>query len=102
MYLHELPDGFAAQRTIANWLHFYDTQRPHSALAGSTPAETYERGLQRQAGPHSPPAPLPVPSEQQDVLNRTLASMIERLEYTLNPPPPVQETSDHLSFVGAF
>ena len=74
VYLHELPDGFAAQRTIANWLHFYDTQRPHSALAGSTPAETYERGLQRQAGPHSPPAPLPVPSEQQDVLNRTLAA----------------------------
>ncbi len=69
VYLHELSDGFAAQRTIANWLHFYDTQRPHSALAGSTPAETYERGLQRQAGPHSPPAPLPVPSEQQDVLN---------------------------------
>ena len=74
VYLHELTDGFAAQRTIANWLHFYDTQRPHSALAGSTPAEAYERGLQRQPGPHSPPAPLPVPSEQQDVLNRTLAA----------------------------
>ena len=43
VYLHELTDGFAAQRAIANWLHFYDTQRPHSALADSTPAEAYER-----------------------------------------------------------
>ena len=74
VYLHELTDGFAAQRTIANWLHFYNTQRPHSALAGSTPAEAYERGLKRQPGPHTPPAPLPIPSEQHDVLNRTLAA----------------------------
>ena len=74
VYRHELTDGFAARRAIANWLHFYDTQRLHSALAGSTPAEAYERGLQRQAGPHTPPAPLPVPSEQEDVINRTLAA----------------------------
>ncbi len=47
VYLHELTDGFAAQRAIANWLHFYNTQRPHSALAGSTPAEAYEPGLHR-------------------------------------------------------
>ena len=74
VYLHELSDGFAAQRTIANWLHFYNTQRPHSALAGSTPAEAYERGLKRQAGPHTPPAPLSVPSEHEDVINGTLAA----------------------------
>ena len=74
VYLHELTDGFAAQRAIANWLHFYDTQRPHSALAGSTPAEVYERGLQRQSGLHTPPAPLPVPSEHEDLINRTLAA----------------------------
>ena len=74
VYLHELTDGFAAQRTIANWLHFYDTQRPHSALARSTPAEAYERGLQEQPGLHTPPAPLPVPSEHEHVLNTTLAA----------------------------
>ncbi len=74
VYLHELTDGFAAQRAIANWLHFYDTQRPHPALAGSTPAEAYEPGLQRQRGPHTPPAPLPVPSEHEDVINGTLAA----------------------------
>ena len=74
VYLHELFDGFQAQRVIARWVAFYNTQRPHSALAGSTPAEAYERGLQRQAGSHTPPAPLPVPSEHEDVINGTLAA----------------------------
>ena len=74
VYLHELSDGFAALRVIARWVAFYNNQRPHSALAGSTPAEAYERGLQRQAGPHTPPAPLPVPSEHEDVINGTLAA----------------------------
>lgn len=74
VYLHELSDGFRAQRVISRWMEFYNTQRPHSALAGSTPREAYERPLQRQADPQSSPRPLPVPSEQQDVLNRTLAA----------------------------
>ncbi len=74
VYLHELSDGFAALRVIARWMAFYNTQRPHSALVGSTPREAYERGLQRQAGPHTPPAPLPVPSDHEDVINRTLAA----------------------------
>ncbi len=73
VYLHELSDGFQAQRVIARWMEFHDIQRPHSALAGS-PAEAYERGLKRQAGPHTPPAPLPVPSEQVDVIDRSLAA----------------------------
>ena len=74
VYLHEISDGFQAQRVIARWVAFYNTQRPHSALAGSTPAEAYERGLQRQDSPHTPPAPPPVPSVQKDVSNRTLAA----------------------------
>ena len=76
VYLHELSDGFQAQRVIARWMEFYNTQRPHSALADSTPAEAYEKGmlLEMQAEPHRPPAPLPAQSEQQHVLNRTLAA----------------------------
>ena len=74
VYLHELTDGFEAQRVISRWLRFYNTQRPHSALAGATPAEAYEQGLQSQTGPHPSPAPLPVPPEQQSVINRTLAA----------------------------
>ncbi len=74
VYLHELADGFTAQRVIARWMEFYNTRRPHSALGGSTPQEAYERRLQRQTGPQTSPAPLPVPPEQEGVLNRTLAA----------------------------
>ena len=61
VYLHELSDGFQAQRLISRWFAFYDRGRPHSALAGSTPAEAYENRmlLESQAEPHSSPAPLP-------------------------------------------
>ena len=76
VYLHELSDGFKAQRVIARWMEFYNTQRPHSALADATPAEAYDNGmpLKVQARPHRSPASMPAPSEQKDVLNRTLAA----------------------------
>ena len=41
VYLHELSDGFAAERVIAAWMTFYNHVRPHSALGGRTPAEAY-------------------------------------------------------------
>jgi len=41
IYLHELSDGFVAERVIGTWIDFYNTQRPHSALGGRTPAEAY-------------------------------------------------------------
>ena len=41
VYLHELSDGFEAQRVIAEWIGFYNTERPHSSLNGATPAEFY-------------------------------------------------------------
>ena len=76
VYLHELSDGFQAQRVIARWMEFYNTQRPHSAPDGSTPAETYQKGLliEMWAEPRRSPAPLPAQPDQQDVLNRTLAA----------------------------
>lgn len=43
VYLHELGDGFAAERVIADWMAFYNGQRPHSALGGRTPSEAYTR-----------------------------------------------------------
>ena len=76
VYLHEFPDGFAAQSAIAKWLNFYSTTRPRSGLAGATPAEAYEKGL----SPHLPPklhrlsAPLPAQSEHKVTINRTLAA----------------------------
>jgi putative transposase len=41
VYLHELTDGFEAERVIAEWMAFYTTERPHSSLNGATPAEFY-------------------------------------------------------------
>jgi putative transposase len=46
VYLHEMTDGFAAARVIGTWVAFYNTERPHSALAGQTPAEAYAAGGQ--------------------------------------------------------
>ena len=45
VYLHELTDGFKAERVIGEWIEFYNTVRPHSVLAGRTPAEAY--GIER-------------------------------------------------------
>ena len=36
VYLHELTDGFVAQRVIGAWIEFYNTERSHSALVGRT------------------------------------------------------------------
>ena len=44
VYLHEIADGFTARRVIGEWIDFYNTQRPHSALGGRTPAEAYRDG----------------------------------------------------------
>ena len=76
VYLHELTDGFKAERIIGEWIDFYNTERPHSALAGRTPAEAYgaERPVDMMdkatALPTSPQAQQP----QQDVINRILAA----------------------------
>ena len=37
-YLHELTDGFKAERVIGEWIDFYNTERSHSAHNGQTPA----------------------------------------------------------------
>ena len=39
VYLHDMTDGFAAERVIGAWIEFYNTERPHSAFDGRTPAE---------------------------------------------------------------
>jgi putative transposase len=41
VYLQDIPDGFAAQRIIDNWMNFYNRERPHSALGKATPDEAY-------------------------------------------------------------
>ena len=41
VYLHDLADGFEAERVIARWMRFYNGSRPHFSLGGRTPAEAY-------------------------------------------------------------
>jgi Integrase core domain len=41
LHLHEVTDGFVAERVIGEWMTFYNTERPHSALGGATPSEAY-------------------------------------------------------------
>jgi putative transposase len=41
VYLHELTDGFVAKRVIGEWITFYNTDRPHTALDKRTPNEAY-------------------------------------------------------------
>ena len=44
VYLHELTDGFVAKRVIDEWITFYNTDRPHTALDKRTPDEAYFDG----------------------------------------------------------
>jgi putative transposase len=44
VYLHDLTDGFTARRVIGEWIDFYNTERPHSALGGRTPEMAYRDG----------------------------------------------------------
>lgn len=41
VYLHELLDGFQARRVIKDWIGFYNTERPHTALDKQTPNSAY-------------------------------------------------------------
>ena len=76
IYLHELTDGFKAERVIGEWIDFYNTERPHSALGDQTPAEAC--GIARpmdmmdkaRALPTSPQAQQP----QQNMINRIQAA----------------------------
>ena len=48
VYLHEIADGFTARRVIGEWIAFYNTIRPHSALEayrGDTPVDMMDKPL---------------------------------------------------------
>ena len=76
VYLHELTDGFKAERVIGDWINFYNTKRTHSVHEGQTPAEAYGAGWpmdmmdKADALPTSPQAQ----QQQQDVINGILAA----------------------------
>ena len=41
IYLHEIADGLQARRLIGEWVRFYNTERPHSALGRAHPGRAY-------------------------------------------------------------
>jgi putative transposase len=49
VYLNEFADGRELGRAIKGWIHFYNTERLHSALAYRTPDEAYSTGLPKAA-----------------------------------------------------
>ncbi len=76
VYLHELTDGFKAERVIGEWIGFYNTERPHSALDGATPAEAHGAGrpVDMMDKPDGLPTSPQAQQQQQDVINRILAA----------------------------
>jgi len=76
VYLHEMTDGFRAERVIREWIDFYNGDRPHSALGGRTPAETY--GAKRPVDMMDKAGALPTSpqaqQQQQDLITRILAA----------------------------
>jgi putative transposase len=49
VYLNEFADGRDLGRAIKTWMHFYNTERPHSSLEHRTPDEAYSSGLPKAA-----------------------------------------------------
>ena len=76
VYLHDLTDGFRAERVIGEWIDFYNTERPHSALAGQTPAEVYgaEQPVDMMDKARALPTSPQAQQQQHDVINRILAA----------------------------
>jgi len=76
VYLHELTDGFKAERVIGEWIDFYNTERPHSALGGRTPAEAYGIGqpMDMMDKAHALSTSPQAQQRHQDVINRVQAA----------------------------
>jgi putative transposase len=70
IYLHELTDGFRAQQVIGDWFNFYNTERPHWAFGGKTPAEAYDDTRPSRSGGRAPvdmmDKPNGLPTSPQD------------------------------------
>ncbi|WP_149864519.1 IS3 family transposase [Pacificimonas flava] len=54
VYLHAFETGSELRNGLARWVTYYNTQRPHSGLAGQTPAEAYGRIEETDHGGHAP------------------------------------------------
>jgi len=53
VYLHAFETGSELRAGLARWITYYNTHRPHSGLAGQTPAEAYGRIGEPDHGRHA-------------------------------------------------
>ncbi len=100
VYLHEIANGFTARRVIGEWIGFYNTERPHSALGGRTPAEAY-RGETPVGMWASHCAPCPHlhrrSSSNSKIDSRGFWRPELQPEYTLAEPPGCPKRRSHLN-----
>jgi putative transposase len=68
VYLHAYETGSELRAGLVWWIGLYNGRRPHSALAGRTPAEFYRAPLPAALGPYCPPAGSKAPEQQAEVL----------------------------------
>jgi putative transposase len=54
VYLHAFETGLELRAGLVRWITYYNTLRPHSGLAGQTPAEAYGPIAQSDDGGHVP------------------------------------------------
>ena len=54
VYLNAFETGSELRTGLGRWITYYNTQRPHSGLAGKTPAEAYGRIDASSYGGHAP------------------------------------------------
>ncbi len=76
VHLHELTDGFHAERVIGEWIGFYNTERPHSSLGGKTPEEAYAAGQPVDMLDKTTALPTSPQAQQQksNMINRILTA----------------------------
>ena len=48
VYLYKITDGFQVKRIIDNWIGFYNSERPHTALDKRTPDPAYYSQTQKR------------------------------------------------------
>jgi len=76
VYLHELTDGFHAERVIGDWISFHNTERPHSAHDGRKPSEVYgaESSVDMMDKAVALPTSPQAQQQQGNLLSRILAA----------------------------
>jgi hypothetical protein len=102
-----MTDGFVAGRVIGAWIAFHNTERPHSALGGRTPAEAYAAGRPVDMVDNASALPTSPQAQQQQKAFKSIRGLAARSETGIhlksaanlseNPLPTFPTNRDHLT-----